>query len=142
MTLRRHLLTPFLPRVLRCVNLIKVSNWFEADLQMFLIWWMKFSLLSIHVPESLTFDTALISFWSMFIIWLVCMISFVFIKYYRMKFICIHNHVVIFKVLCLYQILSHEIYLHSQSCGIFKVLCVYQILSHEIYLHSQSCGHL
>ena len=100
MTLRRYLLTPFLPRVLRCVNLIKVSNWFEADLQMFLIWWMKFSLLSIHVPESLTFDTALISFWSMFIIWLVCMISFVFIKYYRMKFICIHNHVVIFKVSC------------------------------------------
>ena len=26
--------------------------------------------------------------------------SFVFIKYYRMKFICIHNHVVIFKVSC------------------------------------------
>ena len=100
MTLRRYLLTPFLPRVLRCVNLIKFSNWFEADLQMFLIWWIKFSLLSIHVPESLTFDTALISFWSMFIIWLVCMISFVFIKYYRMKFICIHNHVVIFKVSC------------------------------------------
>ena len=39
-----------------------VLSCFEADLQMFLIWWLEFSLSSISIPKSLTFDTALVSF--------------------------------------------------------------------------------
>ena len=38
--------------------MVKAQSWFEADLQMMLIWWLKFSLPSISIPKSLTFDTS------------------------------------------------------------------------------------
>ena len=49
-------------------SLIKALNWFEADLQMLLIWWFKFSLPSISIPKILTLGRILVnSFgWSVF----------------------------------------------------------------------------
>ena len=45
----------------RCFNLVKLLFWFEADLQMLLMWSLKFSLSSVFISKSLTFDTALFS---------------------------------------------------------------------------------
>ena len=45
----------------RCFNLGQLLFWFEADLQMLLMWRLKFSLSSISISKSLTFDTALFS---------------------------------------------------------------------------------
>ena len=66
-------------------------SWYEANLQMLLIYkrWLKFSLSSISIPKSLTFHTAVLSFWSMFIIWLgwfIWLIWLVFIEDYSLEF--------------------------------------------------------
>ena len=45
----------------RSFNLGQLLFWFEADLQMLLMWRLKFSLSSISISKSLTFDTALFS---------------------------------------------------------------------------------
>ena len=81
-------------------NLIKVLNWFVSNLQMLLIWWLKFSLLSISIPKSLTFDTTYFLLINVYD--LVSMISFVFIEDYCLKFTWIHNHAVIFKPIYCY----------------------------------------
>ena len=57
-----HLLEPFFPQILRDVlSLIKALSWFEADLQILLIFCVKSSLSSIYIPKRLTFDIDLIS---------------------------------------------------------------------------------
>ena len=66
-------------------------SWFEVDLQMLLIWFLKFSLSSIFTTKSLTYNNALISLWSMF-----SKTYYEFIEDYRFKFTWIHNHVIIF----------------------------------------------
>ena len=45
----------------RCLSLIKALSWFEADLQILLIFCVKSSLSSIYIPKRLTFDIDLIS---------------------------------------------------------------------------------